>query len=105
MSVDSTGDFKQMYNCLSNELLPVAVLIQSLCFCSFVPLVYMSVDSTGDFKQMYNCLSNELLPVAVLIQSLFFGLLFLWSIRECVRLVILNKCTNDWQMNYCPLLS
>ena len=76
-----------------------------LVFCSFVPLVNKRVCSASDLKQMYKCLANELLPVAVLIQSLFFGLLFLWSIRECVRLVILNKWTNDWQMNYCPLLS
>ena len=74
MSVGSAGDFKQMYNCLANELLPLLFMLKTLC--SFVPLVYKSVDSTGDLKQMDNCLANELLPVAVLIQSLFFGLLF-----------------------------
>ena len=46
------GDLKQMYKCLTNELLPVAILIQSLFFWSFVPLGYMSVGAIGNFKQM-----------------------------------------------------
>ena len=72
-----------------------------IIFWSFVPLVNKRVCSAGDLKQMYKCLANELLPVAVLIQSLFFGLLFLWFIWVWGQLVILNKCTIVWQMNYC----
>ena len=100
MSVCPAGDLKQMDNCLANELLMDSVLDSIIIFWSFVPLVYKGVCPAGDLKQMYICLANEPLPVAVLIQSLFFVLLFLWFIRVWGRLVILNKCTNVWQMNY-----
>ena len=105
MSVCPAGDLKQMDNCLANELLMDSVLDSIIIFWSFVLLVYKSVRAAGDFKQMYKCLANELLMDSVLDSNFrIFGLLFLWFIRVYVRLVILNKCTIVWQMNYCPLL-
>ncbi len=82
MSVGSTGDFKQMYNCLANEPLMDSVLDSN--FRIFVLLVYKSVGAAGDFKQMYNCLAK----ILFLIQTLGFLSFCSFGLYECVRLVI-----------------